>query len=430
MKRSLALVVAVAVVAAMGFVAFMNPATVEFVVPAKEPLKLPLGWLLVLTFAFGALATGALVVVVQAARSLSRLSERWQERQSERAADWTRSGTMLLWDGDLERGRSLLSKAWRRQSRNGALARLLAESYRDSQELDAARRVLQEAVTHDASDPELRRALGETLQRAGELTEAIRILETVRVQHPRALRVLGPLRRLYEKTGRWDEAARVQETYLAVLPGGRMNEAEKDRLGHYRYRAAMAIADPGQRAAALSALMDSHRNCLPAVVSLGDALVEAGRSAEAIRLWERALRERPATVLFERLIAQQPGARDRLHVLGLLRKLRNPSHPDHVHALIARTALQSANVELAATELESISQQDTPSIHRLWAEMHRQRGEVDRALRSLSRAADDGRPVSGYTCAVCGRRRQEWTGTCDQCGNWNTYRSVFELGPA
>ena len=55
------------------------------------------------------------------------------------------------------------------------------------------------------------------------------------------------------------------------------------------------------------------------------------------------------------------------------------------------------------------------------------RSESDQALRSLTRTADDGRPATGYSCRVCGRHSEEWTGTCERCGNWNSYRSVFEL---
>ncbi len=428
MKAALGLVATVLLLA-MAYVAFTNTAAVELVLPRTEPVRLPLGWLLVVTFSAGALIAVVGNLLAHAVRSVGGWSSRRRNRYSGKIQSWIRNGRAHLWNGELDRGRSLLSKAWRKDPSNGTAAAALAESFSFSGEHDAARRILQEAVSHDSHDPDLRCAFGEAVERSGDITEAIRVLETVRIQHPRAVRVLRPLARLYELAGRWDEAARVQQAYLEAAPGARSGGAEQERLAVDRYRAAMANSDPEQRARALTSLLEANRTSLAVVVSAGDALVEAGRPAEAIRLWERHLRERPATVLFQRLIAQHSASRDRQQVIGLLRKLRNVASADTVHALAAELALQTGGIELAAHELESITQQDTPAIHRLWSELYRQRGETERALRSLTRAIDGAGSVTGYDCLACGAHSAEWTGICPSCNRWNTYRSVFELSP-
>ena len=110
------------------------------------------------------------------------------------------------------------------------------------------------------------------------------MLETVRVQHPRAPRVLISLRELYRETGRWKEAADVQALYLQTLPA-EAQAAERERLVQFRYQAALALPDPDARLTALDAVVQSDRTFIPALVSLGDALVAAGprrRGAEAL----------------------------------------------------------------------------------------------------------------------------------------------------
>jgi lipopolysaccharide biosynthesis regulator YciM/uncharacterized integral membrane protein len=429
MKRVLLGTIAVLALLFAFFLVWLNPPTVEFRFWTDRSVPLPLGWLLLFAFVTG----GALAFLASSVQQLGRRVAGWRERrrarQAVRAGEWQESGSALTWDGDLERGRNLLRRAWRRQASNTSAALALASSYMDTGEYDSARQVLEEAVGQAPQDTDVRYALGELLRRCAEPNDAIRMLETVRVQHPRAPRALLALRELYEQTKAWTEAARVQEAYVQTLPDATRRGEEQQRLAYYRYEAALAIDDPAARAEALSAIVQSDRTFVPAVVSLGDALIASGRADEARKHWEKAFRSEPRLVLVERLIAHTEGTRERQRLIAALQKQRPPIDGDAVHLLAARVALESGDADAAAGELQAVTHQELPLVQRCWADVHERRGQTGEAVQALSRAADaSGLSVVGYRCGSCGKPSAAWSGHCAACGSWGTVKPNIEAG--
>lgn len=430
MKKALAAIGIVALAAALAYVTWLNPVPVEFRFAPEQRLTLQLGLLLIGAFFAGVLVTVLGGSTLQLARSLRRWPERRQERHAVRVTEWERAGTALTWDGELDRARNLLLKAWRRQPHNSAAAIALASSYTDTGELEAARRILQEAMSRDASDPDLRLALSQAMERGGELPEAIRILETVRVQHPRAQRALLRLRDLYCRAGRWKEAAEVQAAYVDSLPSSADARSERELLIRLRYQAALAVEDPAARAEALSLILQLDRNFFPAVVSLGDALAESQKLGEAMKLWERTFKQMPRLVLVERMLSHQSSPGDRSRAVALLRKYRpQPPESDGTQVIAARLALGDGDLDTASAELSAVQRQDAPPVQRLWAEIYRRRQQHDRAVEALAQVADQTAAAlaAGYRCATCGRAVRDWAGYCPGCNRWDTYRSVADL---
>ncbi len=431
MKRVLAVATGVAVLGLCALLAWLNPGMVDVRFSPQRSLQAPLGWLLVFAFAGGVLVAAVGASLQQLGRRIAGWRERRRARQAVQATRWQQNGAALAWDGELEKGRSLLRKAWRRQPHNSAAALALASSFMDTGEYGAARQVLAEAVARDANDADLRCALGEVLRRSGETAEAIRMLETIRVQHPRAPRALLLLRELYRETGNWTEAARVQDAYLRTLRDSRRAPVERERLLRLRYQAATAIENPAARADALAAVAQEDRAFVPAVVSLGDALVAAERTEEAKKVWERAFKHTPRLVFIERLLDHSSSTRERQRLVALMKKFAQQLDADAMHLLAAQAALRDGQVDTAATELQAIGRQQAPAVQRQWAEVHRRRGQLEQALESLSRAANGAEGfAAGYRCTSCGRPSSLWSGYCRDCDRWDTYRATAEASGA
>jgi lipopolysaccharide biosynthesis regulator YciM/uncharacterized integral membrane protein len=427
MKKAILFVLGVAVILVFLYVFVLNTAGVEVRLTSHQSVSLPLGVLLVGAFVFGLVLTVLAIGLLQAGRSLRTWPARRIERQTTRVAEWERAGNALAWEGDLQRARGLLEKAWRKQPTNASAALALASSYTDTGEHETARRVLTSALSQGAADEDLRFALSEAARRTGDLPEAIRILETVRVQHPKAPRALRHLRSLYRDSGRWQEAAEVQEAYVRSVPSGEPAQAEHQMLTQLRYQAAMSLKNPSARAEALSAVLQAGRTFLPAAVSLGDALVATGRVEDAIKQWDRTLRSLPRTVLIERILAQQSNAKDRQRTVALMKKYQQEMGADCVHVIAARIALEDGDANAAATELDTVTQPALPAVQRLWAKVYRARNEVDQALEALTKLAEEtAAQSSGYHCTSCGRVEPEWAGYCPACQSWDTYRSVIK----
>lgn len=427
MKRIVIFGAGVLLIAAFVAVIVLNPGEVDFRPTHIHSFRPMLGVLLIVAFSTGAV----LALFGGSLRSVSAGLSNWRARRAARqatqAGEWHRSGEQLAWEGEIDRSRMLLKKAWKRQPGNGAAALALASSYMDTGEYAAAHQVLAAAVEQDANDPDVRYALGEALRRRGEHGEAIRMLETVRVQHPRAPRVLISLRELYRETRRWKEAADVQAIYLQTLPT-EAQAGERERLVQFRYQAALALPDVDARVAALDAVVQSDRAFVPALVSLGDALLQQGRADEAQKLWEKAFKSHPRLVFVERLIAHDGGVTPHRGVT-LLGKYREQLDADSTHLLQARVALADGDLERASSELTAVSKQDNPTVQRTWAEILHRRGQHEEAWTAICNAADHlGAAAGDHHCIVCGRFSEMWLGYCEGCDGWDTYRSGAELG--
>ncbi|MDX2167322.1 MAG: tetratricopeptide repeat protein [Deltaproteobacteria bacterium] len=424
MKRGLIAVGGVALVAALALVVALNPGEVEFHPTHLHSFRPMLGVLLILTFLLG----GVVVLLGGSLRQLSSMIVSWRQRRGARAAAqagaWHEAGEAAAWSGELERSRALLRKAWRRQAGNSAAALALASSYMDTGEYGAAHEVLSAALEEDANDPDLRYALGEALRRRGDSSEAIRMLESVRVRFPRAPRVLISLRELYRDSERWREAADVQAAYLESFTGA-AGAGERQRLIELRYQAAQALPDPHERLTALDAVVRSDRDFLPAIVSLGDALVEVGRVDEARKVWEKGFRNHPRLVLVERLLAHASSPREQERTVALLG--RGDLSGDGARLVKVHASLRQGQLERAERELQAIGRQDAPSVQRAWAELHHQRGDHAAAWSAVTRAADAlGTAEADHRCTSCGRFSEAWTGYCAGCGRWDTYRAAVE----
>ncbi len=425
MKRLLLLLGAIVLLGVFGAIVVLNPSPVEFHPTHLHSFHPMLGLLLILVFCAGALVT----ILAGSLRHLGRTLGGWRSRRDARVAaqagEWHQAGEDLAWHGELDRSRALLQKAWKRHPGSTAAALALTSSYVDTGEYAAAQEVLEAAVARHAHDPDVRYALGEVLRRRGQTGDAIRMLETVRVQHPRAPRVLISLRELYRESGRWHEAAEIQSAYLQTLPGD-AQAAERDRLVQLRYQAALALPAAEARAGALDAVVQSNRGFVPALVSLGDALVDEGRTEDARKVWEKAFKNQPRLIFIERLLAHDGGSRSP-RAVALLAKYREQLDADSVHTLLARIALAAGDVDRAAAELQGVTAQDHPSVQRAWAEVFHHRGDTDKAWEALRRAADHaGNGTGDQRCLVCGRSRASWVGHCEGCDRWDTYRPATE----
>lgn len=428
MKRALAIIVGAAAVCLVAYLSWLNPTAVDFRFSPERTLHAPLAVLMVFAFVIGALAVLTVVGIQAGQRAFTAWRLGRQQRQLERIDEWEESGEHLLWEGDAQKGRSLLHRAWQRRPDSAHAVLALANSYCETGELQRAHQVLSEAAQQHHTNPDVLFALADVQRRAGDQAGSLGSLERLRALYPHAPRALNALRDRYVEARRWADAAAVQELLLRELRDPERAAKEREYLVALRYQTCLGVADPADRAQALEALADSRSGSVPVWVSFGDALAASGRTAEASVVWERALRSVPRTVLVERLAAIATEERHRERVRAQLRRLRGDQvRPDYVHLLIAQLYLTDGDLDAAARELEAVEDPaNAPaSLHRLWGDVHCRRGQLEQAVRAYGSADGGG---SAYHCAVCQHGAREWAGLCPQCGSWDSYRSSTEIG--
>jgi tetratricopeptide (TPR) repeat protein len=384
MRRAVVWAIAVAVlVAFVAFAYIMNPGDVDFRVTSTLTYRLPLGILLVATLVVGILFAVLAVALQQLNHRLATWGQRRKARQVAETEELNASGVALAWGGEIERSRHVLKKAWRRDPGNAAAALALAASYSDTGEIETAKQVLGTAVGERPNDPELRLALGDVLHRKGETAEAIRMYETLRVQFPRSPRVLVALREIYAETDRWNDAVQIQDRYISELASAEGIQRERDRLRHFRFRAAMQIEDPEARIAALESILDEYRDYAPAAEAVGDAMLAAGRPDDAMKVWEKSFKRNPRMDLAGKMLAQQTTSNGRHRIVALVNKHADALDDDQVHVFRARAAMQNDSLDTAREELEAVGNSADPAVQRCWADLHQKRGDAERAWQTL-----------------------------------------------
>jgi len=422
-----AILISLPLIGVVLYLIILNQGTTNISLWPNHSLTLVTGVVLAGAFLAG-ICAAVLAVALQAS---GRAWQEWRtgrrQRRSQQLDEWQQAAEQLLWNGDLARGRALLHKVWQRRPDDPRPALLLAESYRDTGELHRARGVLVDASVLHHSDPEVLYALAEVHRQSGEFAPCVEVLERLRALHPRSPRALAALRDAYVAAGKWQEAASVQEVLLTLLPNANEAPAESERLAALRFQAAIHLQDPQARLQALETLAAARSVPAPVYVALGDELLANQRTADASAVWERGLRAHPQSVFVQRLLRIATSAAHRDRVRSLLRKLRADAvNADAVQLWLAETYLLDGNAEPAAQHLQQV---ETPAVFapdydRLWAAVHRLRGQVEQALHSYQRACEE-RPQ--FQCAGCERPSADWLGFCPRCGAWARYRSRVEI---
>lgn len=421
-----AIAVAVPLVGLVLYLVFLNNDSTTFRVTPNVVLHWNTGALVGGAFMLGVVVAASVAGVQAGARAWTAWRSGRQARRALRVEEWEESGAQLVCSGELARGRALLHKAWQRRPEDPYAALLLAASFRATGELHRARGVLYDAAAQYHTHPEVLLALADIHREAGEIGPRIEVLERLRALYPRSPQGLRALRDAYIDAGRWAAAAQVQEQLVPLLPDPEVAAREQERLLGLRLQAALKLTDPQARLQALEALASGRSVPPPVYVALGDELAAAHRLADASAAWERGFKLQPRSVFVQRLlhIASEPKHRERLRTL--LRKLRDGMDVDAVHLWLAEIFLAEPDAENAARELEAVQVPAAyvPDYDRLWAEVHRLRGQVEQALQTYARAC---REQALYRCQTCEHAAADWSPTCAKCHGWDTLRARVEI---
>ena len=398
MGRWLAATLVLAGMLAAGAVAFFNrgdPLPIHLT-PGRS-IALPLGTALVLAFATGAVFVALLALGSAVARA-------WRSARHHRSE-----------------GRRLARL--RRE-------RLHAETLLVGGEAGAARARLADAVTAHGGDERLLELMAGAAEQSGDMQGAIAALEDARAKRPESPLLARRLSLLYAAAQRWDDALALEEEVAGSARTPRAATAEAERIAGLRFEAAVADPDQAQGLRRLLALGREHPGFTPAWVVAGDRLQGARRTFRARRVYERGLRQRPATVLVERLAALDTGEGRPARTLRTLRALGHGRAIDAelLSALVRQHLLHDA-LDEAEAALASWSEgaPATAALEAMRGECCRRRGQSEQATLHFGRAAAAYLAAPVLRCRACGVPAAAWEPRCAGCGRWDAIAATSEL---
>lgn len=434
MTRWLAALVGAIVLLLAGYVAFLNPESVELRWTPERSATWPLAAVVLGAFVAGGAVVGSIAGVRAGARGWrSWRAARRARHEAKRQAVVTRA-QQLVWAGDYRQARSELLRAERGAVPSDATRlALLAETHLNEDDPAGARRLLEDGLRTIEPEPRLLALLAEAAERTGDLGAAADALERARTLNPESPRLAHRLRAVHIAAGRWAEALAVQGDILLHAHDPATLVREEQALRGLRYQAALAEAEPRRAARLLLSIAREDPRFVPAWVAAGDHFERAGRRFAARRAWERGARRRPAVVLLERLERLHASEKKPERTARLYHRLRR-RHPESpaVALLLARHLITQGRLDEAEAVLNTLPSAAAGHrlVHVLWGELHRARGNHSLAAETYARAfgADLG-VVVPFRCAACRCATEAWSGYCEGCKQWGTLEATVEQTP-
>ena len=415
LRRTLAFIAFVALVAAVSTLVYLNPEETAFRYPPAEEVALPLGVLMLASAVAGMVVMFVLMLLREGRTAVREWRVQRGIRSAERTATLRAEARSLALAGDYARARSLFSKAMK--TREPDLADLLdyADTYIQEGDAREAKRIIENAQKDFGNAPLLLSALARAARLAGDHAGAASALERALAVYPRSLRLLVPLRDVLVDMGEWGRAAEIQERTVALASG---DTVERNRLLGIRYEAAQRTP-PVQRIATLKSISSTEPDFVPAVVERARAIAADGDARRAIRILEKAIRQRPRGVVFdelENLIGEEDPAR---LSKAYLRAIEAFPHLDGLRARAARQLARNGRHDEAASILKDAASTDTrSSLTAARAFLEQARGRLTGPGEGSRTQIPTQFPTPSGRCDACKSLSDRWTARCIHCGAW------------
>jgi len=334
-------------------------------------------------------------------------------------------GLNALLGGDREQALEAFADSVQQDSDNVDAYIHLGNLLRDRGEPERALLIHRELTVRAAQTNAQGRAVREALVHdwiaLGRPKDAVVEAEALREMDRRNGHALKVLLAAYEAAGDWERAFEIRSE-MARASG------EKDPEGLARYRA--AIGEIYLRAERLEdakrqfkAALRLKRDHPAALLRLGDIYYETNRPERAMVLWKGLAAAHPdrSHLVLERLEVSY-FERGRFSEMGHLYEellLRNPRDTRILLALARMHLKRADHAEALRAVNEALEVEPTSLPARLLAvEIHRRRGDSDRALSEVEDLLRGLGTVEQGSCARCGERLHEFWSRCPSCLAW------------
>lgn len=424
-----------ALIAAVGYLAYLNPLTVTLFYTRDASVETSLTALVLLAMAAG----GLLVMLAAGFIETRNLFVTWRQGQArkrgERVRELLEAGGNAKASGRLEEAAGYFQKVLQFEPHHVQALLRLGEVSRLQGNPHEAIRLHRRARDFDPKNVESSLALARDYENANQLDDAVSTLEATVKLDAGSLTALMRLRDLNVRLERWDEALAVQEKIMPFPSERDQVERETGFLTGIKYELGRIALEQGGMDKARRAFRGAikiNKNFLPAYIGLGEVLVAEGKLKDAGDLWEKAYEMTGNVILLHRLEELylelgQPPAIIRLYESAVRRDPTNPALQFYLGKLYYRLEM----VDEAFGVLSGIDTADAriPDLYKILGNLFLRKGDSAQAIECFKRALNlRKRVLVPYYCPSCDFHTTEWAGRCARCGAWNTYSASPILG--
>lgn len=305
----------------------------------------------------------------------------------------------------------------------------LGDLLREMGEVDRALHLHRELTvrpgTDSSTERELQRSLAMDYLAAGRFGEARSAAERLLNYDRKNEEALEITARVLEEAGDLERAYEVQEELVRrrKSDGAAFLALYRSQIGADQ----MAKGEKGRARKSFESALHTDRNCLPALLYLGDMHYEDGDRKKAIERWIDLTARFPqwAYIVYGRL----EKAYYESGTFGEIEKVYEEvlrARPGDIPTLLAMAEITQKRGDFGeAMRLVKETLEIDPGCRRarqLLVRLRLEKGDTEAALRDVMSFLEESRPGDGdFVCSDCGHRSSEVLFRCPKCRKWNTY---------
>lgn len=333
-------------------------------------------------------------------------------------------GLRSLLDGDITHGVAKLRQAVSEDTENIdayiRLGDLLRKSGHSTTALRVHKTLLQRRnLTRDVKI-RVKRSLYEDFKRRGELSRATDVLQELISFDTRNTTLRRELLALYEKRGMWEQAIDTTKRLI-----DRRSAEGRQKIATYQASIGMTLLKNDKEEEGLHHLksaLKTHKDCVPALIYLGDASYSKKNVDEAISYWRRVVETSPKYAFLtlsrieEALFDQGKFSETKDLYEGFLST--NEGNVS-VHDALARIYVKMGKAESAVAEYKKALEIDPYCLSAKvgLARVYAGSGHHENAFNELMTEIKGlKKEVKQYRCSHCGRKSKEFLWVCPGCG--------------
>lgn len=404
---------------------------------------LPIGITLLLVFVIGALTT----LVFGLSREAGRMTERWRTRRarkkSEEIEEEYSRGLMAVLEGREEEALVHFRAVLERDSRHFNTLLKLGEVLRGLGRHNDAIEYHRKAQHLKEEDTRPLYALCEDYDAKGDMARARAVLGKLIAINKHSVSAWRKLRSLHMKEGSWDEALEAQRRVEKHSSPNDPRDAADRRFGRgIRCEIARSRLSAGRSKDAvgiLRRLLKEDPRFIPAHVLMGEAMKGEGREKEAVEAWHQGFEATGSPIFLTVLEEHFLRADNPLGAIEALKRCVGGAKKDTLPRFyLGKLYFRLEMLDDALSVLSSLEGRSSyaPTLHYLLARIHERRKNFRDSSAEYRKVIKEMDLVQlEYECRACGATFLEWSGRCEDCGEWNTIEvklreemSLDELG--
>ena len=426
----IALLVLTFIVFAVGFLYFwgINPGEITVFLANDISYTLPSAIMLVCVLLIGLMIGNGVHFLSAFLYSFRHWKGGRRLKKFEEVGSIYRSGVGRLLSGDLKQARTLLKKALDRDPQRVDIYLALASVSLQEGNTQEGIELLQQARKLDPQGLEVLFKLATTYEEHGRREESMAIYKELLEGDANNRKAMRALRDIQIDLSNWQDAQDLQKRILKISKSGSRADTEKKIMLQLRYEVAHADLENGKGEQAIEVCRDiikREAKFTPARVTLGDAYHQAGRDADAVKVYQDGYKALKKSIFLARLEDLYINAEDPSALLAFYRSQMQVDNSEDLllKLYLGRLCLRLEMVDEAMEHLTDLETSgiDFTKLHLLLAEAQRRRNNTEEAIVEYQKALSiDGHLLLGFVCEACGARFTEWNSRCPKCKTWDS----------